>query len=73
MARQYTFDERDRAIIRHRRGPHNRLGFAMQLCYLRYPGQTMGPDTVPSDDILIWVAQQVGGAARNMEPVRTAR
>lgn len=32
-----AFDERDLSIIRQRRGAHNRLGFAVQLCYLRYP------------------------------------
>ena len=37
----YTLSENDLAIIRSRRGPHNRLGFAVQLCYLRFPGQAM--------------------------------
>jgi Domain of unknown function (DUF4158)/6-O-methylguanine DNA methyltransferase, DNA binding domain len=31
----YTFSENDLSIIRSKRGPHNRLGFAVQLCYLR--------------------------------------
>ena len=44
MARYYTFDDRDVAIIRKRRGAQNRLGFAIQLCHLRYPGQTMAPE-----------------------------
>ncbi|WP_428997391.1 DUF4158 domain-containing protein, partial [Pseudomonas aeruginosa] len=37
-ARHYTFSESDLSIIRQRRGPANRLGFAVQLCYLRFPG-----------------------------------
>jgi TnpA family transposase len=28
----YTLSENDLAIIRSKRGPHNRLGFAIQLC-----------------------------------------
>lgn len=31
----YTFNETDLSIIRQRRNPANRLGFAVQLCYLR--------------------------------------
>jgi len=59
IACQYTFDERDLAIIRHRRGAHNRLGFAVQLCYLRYPGQTMASDVVPPAALLAYVAEQL--------------
>ena len=59
IAQQYTFDDRDLAIIRQRRGDHNRLGFAVQLCYLRYPGQAMAPDTQPSPGLLAYVARQL--------------
>jgi Domain of unknown function (DUF4158) len=60
IARHYTLDARDLAIIRQRRGAHNRLGFAVQLCYLRYPGQALGPETDPPAGTLSFVAQQVG-------------
>ncbi|WP_308378274.1 DUF4158 domain-containing protein, partial [Serratia marcescens] len=32
LIRHYTFSESDLSIIRQRRGPANRLGFAVQLC-----------------------------------------
>ena len=38
LIRYYTFSETDVALIRQRRGDANRLGFAVQLCLLRYPG-----------------------------------
>jgi TnpA family transposase len=34
----YTLSENDLAIIRSKRGLHNRLGFAIQFCYLRLSG-----------------------------------
>ena len=34
LIRRYTFSEADLAVIAQRRGPTNRLGFAVQLCYL---------------------------------------
>ena len=34
LIRHYTFNDTDLSIIRQRRGPANRLGFAVQLCYL---------------------------------------
>ncbi|KPY25511.1 TnpA transposase [Pseudomonas syringae pv. papulans] len=38
LIRYYTFNESDLSLIRQRRGDANRLGFAVQLCLLRYPG-----------------------------------
>jgi TnpA family transposase len=37
LIRHYTFTDPDMSTIRQRRGNHNRIGFAVQLCYLRYP------------------------------------
>lgn len=59
IARCYTFDERDLAIIRRRRGAQNRFGFAVQLCYLRYPGYAMAAATTPPDVLLSYVSQQL--------------
>lgn len=39
LIRHYTFNETDLSVIRQRRGAANRLGFAVQLCYLRFPSQ----------------------------------
>ena len=47
LIRQYTFNEQELAIIKQRRGAPNRLGFAVQLCYLRYPGTILGVNVVP--------------------------
>ena len=43
LIRLYTFSESDLALIRQHRGAANRLGFAVQLCYLRYPGIVLEP------------------------------
>lgn len=48
LIRHYTLDPDDHADIARRRGEHNRLGFALQLCALRYPGRVIRPgETVP--------------------------
>ena len=59
IARYYTFDERDLSIIRQHRGPTNRLGFAVQLCYLRFPGIFLGADQPPFPPLLRMVAAQL--------------
>ena len=41
LIRHYTLSDTDLSFIRQRRGPANRLGFAVQLCYLRFPGTAM--------------------------------
>jgi hypothetical protein len=47
LIRYYTFSETDLSIIRQHRGAANRLGFAVQLCYLRFPGIILGVDQPP--------------------------
>jgi len=59
LIRHYTFSDTDLAIIRQRRGPANRLGFAVQLCYLRFPGIFLGVDQSPSLPLLKLVADQL--------------
>jgi hypothetical protein len=44
LIRLYTFSEPDLSLIRQRRGDANRLGVAVQLCLLRFPGQGLLPD-----------------------------
>lgn len=59
LIRYYTFSDTDLSIIRQRRGPANRLGFAVQLCYLRFPGLILGVDEPPFPPLLKLVADQL--------------
>ena len=59
LARFYTFNDSDIALIRQRRGDANRLGFAIQLALMRYPGYTLASDTELPGSIIEWVARQV--------------
>jgi len=59
LIRHYTFNETDLSIIQQHRGPANRLGFAVMLCYLRFPGIILGTDESPSPPLLRLVAAQL--------------
>lgn len=59
LIRYYTFSETDQSVIRQHGGPANRLGFAVQLCYLRFPGVILGPDELPFPPLLRIVASQL--------------
>lgn len=59
LIRHYTLSEPDLSVIQQHRGGHNRLGFAVQLCYLRYPGCVLPTNTQPSEALLFFVAQQL--------------
>ena len=59
LIQHYTFAEPDLSVIRQRRGSHNRLGFAVQLCYLRYPGVALPTDAEPPVSLLNIVGQQL--------------
>ena len=59
LIRHYTLNESDLSIIRQHRGYANRLGFAVQLCYMRYPGVMLGIDDAPGVSLLCMVAAQL--------------
>ena len=59
IARYYTFTEKERELINRRRRASNRLGFAVQLALLKFPGRTlMEVKNVPRP-VLTAIAEQV--------------
>ena len=59
LSQHYTLTEPDLSLIRQRRGSRNRLGFAVQLCYLRYPGFALPTDAEPPASLLSIVGRQL--------------
>lgn len=59
LIRHYTFNEQDLSIILQHRGASNRLGFAIQLCYMRYPGVMLIADESPFPPLQHFVASQL--------------
>lgn len=53
LIRYYTFNESDLSLIRQHRSEANRLGFAVQLCLLRYPGcYALSSDMVVAEPVI---------------------
>ena len=59
LIQHYSFTESDLSLIRQRRGDANRIGFAVQLCLLRYPGYALAGDMPVPEPVVQWVARQV--------------
>ena len=62
LIRHYSLSPADRLEIELRRRNHNRLGFALQLCLMRYPGRVLGAEETPPRAMLKFVADQIGAA-----------
>lgn len=60
LARYYTLSEADLKAVSIRRGTANRLGFAVQLCLLRYPGRPLRASEILPRNVIEFVASQVG-------------
>ena len=59
LIRLYTFSDADLVLVSQRRGPANRLGFAVQPRYLRFSGAVLGADAAPFVPLLRMVAAQI--------------
>ena len=60
LIRYYSLSPADRLEVGLRRREHNQLGFAVQLCLMRYPGRVLAADETPPRAMLKYVAEQLG-------------
>ncbi|KPZ06362.1 hypothetical protein ALO41_200069 [Pseudomonas amygdali pv. ulmi] len=68
LLRHYTLGDDDLAHIQERRRPENRLGYALQLCALRYPGRTLAPSEVIPYEILSFIGAQLAARQSVLVP-----
>jgi len=62
LIRYWSLDEDDRRLLETRRRDDTRLGLALQLCALRYPGRLIQRGEVIPEGTLTFLAEQLGVA-----------
>ncbi len=67
LIRHYTLSAGDLAIVHRCRGEHNRLGCALMLCYLRYPGRPLRAGERPPAELTAFVAEQIDAVPTAIE------
>ena len=63
----YTLTPTDREFVAARRTPTNRLGIAVQLCFLRHPGRAWIPKEALPLRMLRYIASQIEVSTNNFE------
>ncbi|HBT1585268.1 TPA: Tn3 family transposase, partial [Klebsiella pneumoniae] len=64
--KHYTLSDEDLGHIRLRRRAHNRFGFALQLCVLRYPGRVLAPGELIPAEVIEFIGAQLGLGADDL-------
>ena len=59
LLRHYTLSDEDLQNIGARRRPHNKLGFALQLCVLRHPGRLLAPGEFVPPAVVDFIGRQL--------------
>ena len=72
LIQQYSFTDADLALIRQRRGAANRLGFAVQMCLLRYPGYALASDTSLPNPVVHWIGERGAQRRQRLTGIRRA-
>ena len=62
VVRHYTLNDDDLDVIVRKRLDANRLGFAVALCLMRFPGRALERDETAPEPMLGYVARQLGAA-----------
>jgi TnpA family transposase len=73
MLRHYTLADDDIEHINERRRPENKIGFALQLCALRYPGRLLSSGEVIPEKVLRFIAAQLGLTGDDILPYAARR
>lgn len=60
LLRHYTLADDDLEHVRARRRAHNRFGFALQLCALRFPGRLLAPGELIPEQVSRFLGAQLG-------------
>jgi hypothetical protein len=60
IVRHYTLSAVDIKLVAKRRAGSNRLGFAVLLCGMRFPGRVLDVHETPPAPVLAFIADQVG-------------
>ena len=60
LLHHYTLADDDIEHIHERRRPENRIGFALQLCALRYPGRILLQGEIIPEKVLHFIGAQLG-------------
>ena len=68
LRKHYTLADDDLEHITQRRRDENRLGFALQLCALRYPGRVLHPGELIPSEVVAFIAVQLGIAVESLLP-----
>ena len=60
MIQLYTLSEFELSLIRqHSRGASNRIGFAILICYMKFPGTILSAEQQPNQKILNYICEQL--------------
>ena len=59
LSKYYLLSEVEISRIKQKRGVHNKLGFVILLCCMRYPGSTINVETRIPDELIEFIAQQL--------------
>ena len=60
LLKHYTLSDEDLEHIAQRRRPHNKFGFALQLCALRYPGRALRTGEIIPKEVVEFLCAQLG-------------
>lgn len=66
LGSHYTLSPDDLEIIKRHRRASNKLGFALQLCVLRFPGWTLSDVHHISDSVVDYIAKQLGVSSKEL-------